>query len=127
MGRIRRAVLVDGRIQRAVAREFGLRVIRSEDATVLVRLAIRPAADQASKAHPLLGVSTRFSQKTRRGRQAGVTPRSGFFERLKESMFTGATGTVRAMRAGTAAGREMFVPLIHPAGRRRWISEKRWW
>ena len=49
------------------------------------------------------------------------------WERLKEAGFTGGCTAVKeAVRALTQRNQEVFVPLVHPRARRRWISVTRW-
>jgi len=119
-GRIRRAVLVDGRSQRAVAREFG---ISRESVRKMLRFSIPPGYQRQQpikrpKLDPLLGVIDAMlaEDKTRPAKQRHTIKR--IFDRLKEEHgFTGGYSIVRSyVRGEQLRSREMFVPLVHPPG-----------
>jgi len=119
-GRVRRAVRVEGRSQRAVAREFGLsrETVRKD---VAVRGAARlpaAAADRTAQAGPWLGVIDAIlsDDKQRPAKQRHTAKR--IFDRLKdEHKFTGGYTIVKDyVRSATLRGQEMFVPLTHPPG-----------
>jgi len=119
-GRVRRAVLVEGRSQRAVAREFG---ISRESVGKMLRYSVPPGyqrqqAVQRPKLGPWLGVidAVLEEDKRRPARQRHTAKR--IFDRLREEHgFSGGYTIVKDyVRAATLHGREMFVPLRHPAG-----------
>ena len=119
-GRVRRAVLVDGQSQRAVAREFGIsrKTIRK-----MLSYAVPPGYQrQQSVKRPKLGPWVGMidaiveADKTHPARQRHTAKR--IFDRLgEEHGFTGGYTIVKDyVRTATLRGREMFVPLTHPAG-----------
>ena len=119
-GRVRRAVLVDGLSQRAVAREFG---ISRKSVRKMVAFSVPPGyRRQEAVARPKLdafvGVIDAMVEedKTRPAKQRHTAKR--VLERLKEEhQFTGGYTIVKDyLRAGAERSREMFVPLVHPAG-----------
>src|SRR5665647_435487 len=119
-GRVRRAVLVEGRSQRAVAREFG---IARKTIQKMLRYSVPPGyqrqqAVQRPKLGPWLGVIDAILEedKTRPAKQRHTAKR--IFERLREEHgFTGGYTIVKDyVHTATLRGREMFVPLTHPAG-----------
>jgi len=119
-GRIRRAVLVEGRSQRAVAREFG---ISRDSVRKMLRFSVPPGYQRQQpikrpKLDPLLGVINTIlaEDKARPAKQRHTAKR--IFERLKEEHgFTGGYSTVKSyVRGEQLRGREMFVPLVHSPG-----------
>jgi transposase len=119
-GRVRRAVRVEGRSQRAVAREFGL---SRETVRKMLQFAVPPGYQRQQpvkkpKLGPWLGVIDAIlnDDKQRPAKQRHTAKR--IFERLKEEhQFTGGYTIVKNyVRAATLRSREMFVPLVHPAG-----------
>ena len=119
-GRVRRAVLVEGRSQRAVAREFG---ISRESVGKMLRYSVPPGyqrqqAVQRPKLGPWVGVIDAILEedKTRPARQRHTAKR--IFDRLKEEHgFSGGYTIVKDyVRSATLRGQEMFVPLTHPPG-----------
>jgi transposase len=119
-GRVRRAVRVEGRSQRAVAREYGL---SRETVRKMLRYAVPPGYQRQQpikrpKLGPWLGVIDAIlnDDKQRPPKQRHTSKR--IFERLKEERgFTGGYTIVKDyVRTATLRGREMFVPLVHPAG-----------
>jgi transposase len=119
-GRVRRAVLVEGRSQRAVAREFG---ISRESVGKMLRYSVPPGyqrqqAVQRPKLGPWVGVIDAILEedKTRPAKQRHTAKR--IFDRLREEHgFSGGYTIVKDyVRAATLHGREMFVPLRHTAG-----------
>ena len=119
-GRIRRAVLVEGRSQRAVAREFG---ISRDMVGKMLRYAVPPGYQRQQpvkrpKLGPWLGVIDAILQedKMRPAKQRHTAKR--IFDRLRdEHGFTGGYGIVsQYVRGEHLRSREMFVPLAHPAG-----------
>jgi transposase len=119
-GRVRRAVLVDGQSQRAVAREFGIsrKTIRKMLAYAVPPGYRRQQPVKRPKLGPWVGVIDAILEedKTRPAKQRHTAKR--IFERLKEEhQFTGGYTIVKDyMRSATLRGREMFVPLTHPPG-----------
>ena len=119
-GRVRRAVLVDGRSQREVAREFG---ISRKTIQKMLRYAVPPGyRRQQPVKRPTLGpwvgvIDAMQEEDTRRPAKQRHTAKR-IFERLKEEHgFTGGYTIVKDyVRTATLRGREMFVPLTHPAG-----------
>jgi transposase len=119
-GRVRRAVRVEGRSQRAVAREFGL---SRDTVRKMLQYAVQPGYQRQQpikrpKLGPWLGVIDAIlnDDKQRPAKQRHTSKR--IFERLKEEHgFTGGYTIVKDyVRTATLRGQEMFVPLVHPAG-----------
>ena len=119
-GRIRRAVLVEGRSQRSVALEFGL-------ARVTVRKMLgysippgyrRKEPAKRPKLGPWVGVIDAILEedKTKPVKQRHTAKR--IFDRLRaEHAFPGGYTIVKDyVRAATLRSREMFVPLTHAPG-----------
>src|SRR5436305_2455023 len=118
--RVRRAVLVEGRSRRAVAREFGLarKTIRK-----MLEYSLPPGYQRQwpvrrPKLGPWLGVIDAIlkDDKSRPARQRHTAKR--IFERLKEEHgFSGGYTIVKDyVRGEELRNREMFVPLVHPPG-----------
>src|ERR1700680_2014117 len=106
-GRVRRAVLVDGRSQREK----------------MLRYAVPPGYQRQQpvkrpKLGPWLGVidAMQVEDQRRPVKQRHTAKR--IFERLKEEHgFTGGYTIVKDyVRTATLRGQELFVPLMHPAG-----------
>jgi transposase len=119
-GRVRRAVRVDGRSQRAVAREFGL---SRETVRKMLEFAVPPGYRRQQpvrrpKLGPWLGVIDAILEddKQRPAKQRHTAKR--IFDRLKEEhQFTGGYTIVKDyVRGEQLRGREMFVPLTHAPG-----------
>ena len=119
-GRVRRAVLVDGMSQRSAAREFG---ISRKSVRKMVSFFVPPGyrREQPVKRPKLdawVGVIDAIldEDKTRPAKQRHTAKR--VWDRLRdEHRFTGGYTIVKDyMRSATLRGREMFVPLTHPAG-----------
>ena len=119
-GRVRRAVRVEGKSQRAVAREYGL---SRETVRKMLQYAVPPGYQRQQpikrpKLGPWLGVIDAIlnDDKQRPVKQRHTSKR--IFERLKEEHgFTGGYTIVKDyVRAATLRGQEVFVPLVHPAG-----------
>src|SRR5208337_3728048 len=119
-GRVRRAVLVEGRSQRAVAREFGLSRVTVQK---MLRYAVPPGYQRQQpikrpKLGPWVGVIDAILEedKQRPAKQRHTAKR--IFERLlDEHGFTGGyTTVVDYVRGAQLRGREMFVPLTHAPG-----------
>src|SRR5258705_9902528 len=108
-GRVRRAVRVEGRSQRAVAKEFGL---SRETVRKMLQYAVPPGYQRQQpikrpKLGPWLGVIDAVLHTSKR-----------IFERLKEERgFTGGYTIVKDyVRGEQLRSREMFVPLTHAPG-----------
>jgi len=119
-GRVRRAVLVEGRSQRSVAREFGL-------ARVTVRKMLgysvppgyrRKEPAKRPKLGPWVGVIDAILEqdKNQPAKQQHTAKR--IFDRLRaEHAFPGGYTIVKDyVRVATLRRREMFVPLTHAPG-----------
>jgi transposase len=119
-GRVRRAVRVEGRSQRAVAREFGL---SRETVRKMLQYAVPPGYQRQQpirrpKLGPWLGVIDAILEddKLRPAKQRHTAKR--IFERLKEEHgFTGGYTIVKDyVRSAELHSREMFIPLTHAPG-----------
>lgn len=119
-GRVRRAVLVEGRSQRAVAREFG---IARKTIQKMLRYSVPPGyrrqqAVKRPKLGPWLGVIDAILEedKTQPAKQRHTAKR--IFERLKaEHGFCGGYTIVKDyVHTAELRSREMFVPLRHAPG-----------
>jgi transposase len=119
-GRVRRAVLVEGRSQRGVAREFG---IARKTIQKMLRYAVPPGyrrqqAVKRPKLGPWLGVIDAILEedKTQPTKQRHTAKR--IFERLKaEHGFCGGYTIVKDyVHRAELRSREMFVPLRHAPG-----------
>jgi transposase len=119
-GRVRRAVLVEGRSQRAVAREFG---IARKTIQKMLRYSVPPGyrrqqAVNRPKLGPWLGVIGAILEedKTQPAKQRHTAKR--IFERLKaEHGFSGGYTIVKDyVHTAELRSREMFVPLTHAPG-----------
>ena len=119
-GRVRRAVRVEGRSQRAVAREFGL---SRETVRKMLQYAVPPGYQRQQpikrpKLGPWLGVIDAILEddKQRPAKQRHTAKR--IFERLKEEHgFTGGYTIVKDyVRSAELHRREMFIPLTHAPG-----------
>jgi transposase len=119
-GRVRRAVRVEGRSQRAVAREFGL---SRETVRKMLQYAVPPGYQRQQpikrpKLGPWLGVIDAIldDDKQRPAKQRHTAKR--IFERLREEHgFTGGYTIVKDyVRSAELHSREMFVPLTHAPG-----------
>jgi transposase len=119
-GRVRRAVRVEGRSQRAVAREFGL---SRETVRKMLQYAVPPGYQRQQpikrpKLGPWLGVIDAILEddKQRPGKQRHTAKR--IFERLREEhSFTGGYTIVKDyVRSAELHSREMFIPLTHAPG-----------
>jgi len=119
-GRVRRAVRVEGRSQRAVAKEFGL---SRESVKKMLQYAVPPGYQRQQpikrpKLGPWLGVIDAIlsDDKQRPVKQRHTAKR--IFDRLKEEHGFGGGYTIVKdyVRTATLRGREMFVPLTHAPG-----------
>jgi transposase len=119
-GRVRRAVLVEGRSQREVAREFG---ISRKTIQKMLRYAVPPGYQrqqpvQRPKLGPWVGMIDAMQEEDQRRPAKQRHTAKRIFERLREEHgFTGGYTIVKDyVRSAALRGREMFVPLVHPAG-----------
>lgn len=119
-GRVRRAVLVEGRSQRAVARDFGLSRTTVQK---MLLFAVPPGYQRQQpvkrrKLGPWVGVIDAILEddKQRPVKQRHTAKR--IFDRLREEHgFTGGYTIVKDyVRGAQLRGREMFVPLTHAPG-----------
>ncbi len=119
-GRVRRAVRVDGKSQRAVAREFGL---SRDTVRKMLQYAVPPGYQRQQpirrpKLGPWLGViDAILEDDTQRPVKQRHTAKR-IFDRLKqEHGFTGGYTIVKDyVRGEEVRGRERFVPLTHAPG-----------
>ena len=118
--RVRRAVHVEGRSQREVAREFGL-------ARKTVRKMLDYPAPPGYQRQKPCGArswdrgrlpSTPFWKRTRAGHEGSGTPRSGSLSDYREEHgYAGGYTIVKDyVRQSKIGAREMFVPLNHAPG-----------
>ena len=126
-GRVRRAVLVEGRSQRAVAMEFGL---SRETVRKMLAYAVPPGYRrqqpiQRPKLGPWIGVIDAIlaDDRQRPPKQRHTAKR--IFDRLREEhQFTGGYTIVKDyVHTAMLRSQEMFAPLA----RRRRTLVKRWW
>jgi transposase len=119
-GRVRRAVRVEGKSQRAVAREFGL---SRETVRKMLQYAVPPGYQRQQpikrpELEPWLGVIDAILEddKQRPAKQRHTAKR--IFDRLKEDhQFTGGYTIVKDyVRGEQVRSREVFVPLTHAPG-----------
>jgi transposase len=119
-GRVRRAVRVEGKSQRAVAREFGL---SRETVRKMLQYAVPPGYQRQQpikrpKLGPWLGVIDAIlnDDMQRPAKQRHTAKR--IFERLQEEhQFTGGYTIVKDyVRSAELHSREMFIPLTHAPG-----------
>jgi len=119
-GRVRRAVLVEGRSQRAVALEFGL---SRDSVRKMLRYSVPPGYQRQQpvkrpRLGPWIGVIDAILEDDRQRPAKQRHTAKRILDRLREEQgFTGGYTIVKEyVRAATLRGREMFVPLTHPAG-----------
>jgi transposase len=119
-GRVRRAVRVEGRSQRAVAVEFGL---SRETVRKMLEFAVPPGYRRQQpvrrpKLGPWIGVIDAIldDDRQRPSKQRHTAKR--IFDRLREEhQFTGGYTIVKDyVHTATLRSQEMFVPLMHPPG-----------
>ena len=120
-GRVRRAVLVEGRSQRAVAREFGLARVTVQK---MLRYAVPPGyqrqqAVKRPKLGPWVGVIDAILEEDKSTPPKQRHTAKRIFERLREEHdFTGGYTIVKDyVHTAKLRSREMFVPLDARAGR----------
>src|ERR1039457_349748 len=119
-GRIRRAVLVEGKSERTVAREFG---VARETVRKMLRYAVPPGyrrkePPKRPKLGPLVGVIDAILENDKQQPKKQRHTAKRIFERLRaEHAYTGGYTIVKDyVRAATLRHQEMFVPLTHPPG-----------
>ena len=119
-GRVRRAVLVEGRSQRAVALEFG---VSRDSVRKMLRYSIPPGYQRQQPVRrprlgPWIGVIDAILEDDRQRPAKQRHTAKRILDRLREEHgFTGGYTIVKDyVRTATLRRREMFVPLKHPAG-----------
>ena len=119
-GRVRRAVLVEGRSQRAVALEFG---VSRDSVRKMLRYSVPPGYQRQQpvkrpRLGPWLGVIDAILEDDRQRPAKQRHTAKRILDRLREEHgFKGGYTIVKDyVRTATLRGREMFVPLTHPAG-----------
>ena len=119
-GRVRRGVLVEGRSQRAVALEFG---VSRDSVRKMLRYSIPPGYQRQQPVRrprlgPWIGVIDAILEDDRQRPAKQRHTAKRILDRLREEHgFTGGYTIVKDyVRTATLRGREMFVPLKHPAG-----------
>src|SRR5271157_3165278 len=119
-GRIRRAVLVEGKSERTVAREFG---VARETVRKMLRYAVPPGyrrqqPPKRPKLGPWLGVIDAILENDKQQPKKQRHTAKRIFERLRsEHAYTGGYTIVKDyVRAATLRQQEMFVPLTHAPG-----------
>src|SRR5271169_1320311 len=119
-GRVRRAVRVEGRSQRAVAREFGL---SRETVRKMLQYAVPPGYQRQQpikrpKLGPWLGAIDAILEEDKQRPTKQRHSAKRIFERLREEHgFTGGYTIVKDyVRQAKISVREMFVPLSHAPG-----------
>ena len=118
--RVRRAVLVEGRSRRAVAREFGL---ARKTVSKMLEYSVPPGYQrQKPVKRPKLGpwqgvIDAILEDDKQRPRKQRHTAKR-IFERLRaEHGYTGGYTIVKDyVRASKIGGQEMFIPLTHAPG-----------
>lgn len=119
-GRVRRAVRVEGRSQRAVAVEFGL---SRETVRKMLEFAVPPGYRRQQpvrrpKLGPWIGVIDAILDDDRQRPPKQRHTAKRIFDRLREEhQFTGGYTIVKDyVHTAMLRGQEMFVPLMHPPG-----------
>jgi transposase len=119
-GRVRRAVRVEGRSQRAVAREFGL---SRETVRKMLEFAVPPGYRRQQpvrrpKLGPWIGVIDAILDDDRQRPPKQRHTAKRIFDRLREEhQFPGGYTIVKDyVHTATLRSQEMFVPLMHPPG-----------
>jgi transposase len=119
-GRVRRAVRVEGRSQRAVAKEFGL---SRETVRKMLEFAVPPGYRRQQpirrpKLGPWIGVIDAILDDDRQRPPKQRHTAKRIFDRLREEhRFTGGYTIVKDyVHTAMLRGQEMFVPLTHPPG-----------
>ena len=119
-GRIRRAVLVESKSERTVAREFG---VARETVRKMLRYAVPPGyrrqqPPKRPKLGPWVGVIDAILENDKQQPKKQRHTAKRIFERLRsEHAYTGGYTIVKDyVRAATLRQQEMFVPLTHAPG-----------
>ena len=119
-GRVRRAVLVEGRSERAVAQEFG---IARETVRKMLRYAVPPGYRREQPAKrpklgPWVGVIDAILEEDKNQPVKQRHTAKRIFDRLRqEYAYTGGYTVVKDyVRLHHVRAREMFVPLVHAPG-----------
>jgi len=119
-GRIRRAVLVEGKSERAVAKEFG---VARETVRKMLRYAVPPGYRRQQpvrrpKLGPWLGVIDAILENDKQQPKKQRHTAKRIFDRLRaEHAYTGGYTIVKDyVRQFTQRHQEMFVPLTHAPG-----------
>src|ERR1035438_6536496 len=119
-GRVRRAVRVEGKSERAVALEFGL---ARETVRKMLRYAVPPGyrrqqSPKRPKLGPWLGVIDAILEDDKQQPKKQRHTAKRIFERLRsEHAYTGGYTIVKDyVRQYTLHHQEMFVPLTHAPG-----------
>jgi len=119
-GRVRRAVRVEGRSQRAVALDFGL---SRETVRKMLEFAVPPGYRRLQpvrrpKLGPWIGVIDAILDDDRQRPPKQRHTAKRIFDRLREEhQFTGGYTIVKDyVHTATLRSQEMFVPLVHPPG-----------
>src|ERR1700733_40497 len=120
-GRVRRAVLVEGKSERAVAQEFG---IARETVRKMLRYAVPPGYRRERpvkrpKLGPWIGVINAILEEDKNSPVKQRHTAKRIFDRLRqEYAYTGGYTIVKDhVRLQRARTREMFVPLNHAPGK----------
>ncbi len=118
--RVRRAVYVEGKSERAVAREYGL---ARETVRKMLQYAAPPGYRRQQpakrpKLDPWVGVIDQILQEDRERPRKQRHTAKRIYQRLREEHgFSGGYTIVKDyVRLRRLSQREMFVPLAHPAG-----------
>jgi transposase len=118
--RVRRAVYVEGKSERAVAREFGL---ARETVRKMLQYSVPPGYRRQQpakkpKLDPWVGVIEAILEEDRERPRKQRHTAKRIYQRLKEEHgFSGGYTIVKDyVRVRKLRQREMFVPLVHPAG-----------
>ena len=118
--RVRRAVYVEGKSERAVAREYGL---ARETVRKMLQYAAPPGYRRQQpakrpKLDPWVGVIDRILQEDRERPRKQRHTAKRIYQRLREEHgFSGGYTIVKDyVRLRRLSQREMFVPLVHPPG-----------
>ncbi len=119
-GRIRRAVLVEGKSERTVAREFG---VARETVRKMLRYAVPPGyrrqqPPKRPKLGPWVGVIDAILENDKQQPKKQRHTAKRIFERLRaEHAYTGGYTIVKDyVRQNMLRHQEMFVPLTHAPG-----------
>ena len=119
-GRVRRAVLVEGKSERTVALEFG---IARETVRKMLRYSVPPGYRREQpvkrpKLGPWIGVIDTILEEDKNNPAKQRHTAKRIFDRLRQEYgYTGGYTVVKDyVRLQKVRGREMFVPLVHAPG-----------